>query len=105
MLETYLEKSIFRQVYICEQLHEKDHSDSRNSRSIERLPTHCLSLTTWNALPTYSISKLFQWRNLEVALQSHSTLRFRGWHSLNSSISALTFQCTRTLFIRGTQLE
>ena len=23
MLETYLEKSIFRQVYICEQLHEK----------------------------------------------------------------------------------
>ena len=70
MLETYLEKSIFRQVYICE---------------------HSLSLTTWNALPTYSISKLFQWRNLEVALQSHSTLRFRGWHSLNSSISALTF--------------
>lgn len=92
MLETYLEKSIFRQVYICEQLHEKGTIQIREiADQLNVSFAHSLSLTTWNALPTYSISKLFQWRNLEVALQSHSTLRFRGWHSLNSSISALTF--------------
>lgn len=90
MLETYLEKSIFRQVYICEQLHEKGTIQIREIA--DQLNVCPLTVTNdWNALPTYSISKLFQWRNLEVALQSHSTLRFRGWHSLNSSISALTF--------------